>query len=114
MYENNYVGMTQNIETPVQINVHQRPNYYQAIKEHLFSEMNDEAVILSLKNGKYYGVNAVGVLTWKTIVHQNSTLDEIVSVVMSRYDIDQDTCRREITAFLDGMLNEELIEIVNG
>ena len=44
---------------------------YSAIKEHLYSELNGEAVILSLTTGKYYGINAVGVSIWAAV--QNPT-----------------------------------------
>jgi len=51
---------------------------YRAIKEHLLSELNDEAVILSLKNGKYYGLNSVGFTVWTNVL-EAATLSEIES-----------------------------------
>ena len=95
-----------------------RPDYdsgarrYQAIKEHLFSQLNEEAVILSLKNGKYYGLNSVGVTVW-TNVQEAATLAEIEAAVMSEYDVDEETCRREVSAFLEKMVGEELIETLH-
>ena len=86
---------------------------YVAIKEHLFSNLNDEAVILSLKNGKYYGLNGVGGSIWATI-QEGRTLEQIESIILSEYDVDPPTCRAEIETFLATMLAEELIEIVHG
>lgn len=85
---------------------------FHSIKEHLFSQLNDEGVILSLKNGKYYGLNAVGVSVW-TAVQNSTTLDEIESAIMLEYEVDRETCRREVTSFLDRMIAEELINIVD-
>lgn len=85
---------------------------YQAIEEHLFSQVSDEGVILSLKNGKYYGVNSVGVCVWKNI-QQAATLEEIEAAVMKEYDVDPETCHREVTVFLEEMLGEELIDTFN-
>ena len=83
-----------------------------AIEGHLFSEMKGEGVILSLKNGKYYGVNTVGASIWKAI--QNSTtFQEIQSSVMQEYDVDDITCRKEVLSFLEKMVKEELIEILD-
>jgi hypothetical protein len=85
---------------------------FQAIKEHLFSELKDEAVILSLKNGKYYGLNAVGVSVW-TAVQDLVTLAEIESAIMLEYEVDEETCRREVMSFLDKMVDEKLIETID-
>jgi hypothetical protein len=86
---------------------------YRAIKEHLLSELNEEAVILSLKNGKYYGLNSVGFTVWSN-VQEAATLSEIEAAVMNEYDVDEETCRREVSLFLERMLSEELVETVDG
>lgn len=89
-----------------------RNGRFKAIIEHLFSELSDEAVILSLKNGKYYGLNSVGVTIWKNI-QTASSLADIEAAVLSEYDVDEETCRREVSLFLEKMLSEELIENVD-
>lgn len=83
-----------------------------AIEGHLFSEMKGEGVILSLKNGKYYGVNAVGASIWKAI-QSSATLQEIESSVMQEYEVDELTCRQEVLSFLKKMVKEELVEILD-
>jgi hypothetical protein len=84
--------------------------YYTTIKEHLYSDLEGEAVILSLKNGKYYGINGVGACIWKAMENP-ANLREIQSAVMREYDVDKETCRREVLSFLEKMTAEELIEI---
>lgn len=85
---------------------------YRAIKEHLLSELNEEAVILSLKNGKYYGLNSVGFTIW-TNIQEAATLSEIETAVMNEYDVDEETCRRAVSLFLEQMAGEQLVEIVD-
>lgn len=87
-------------------------NRFEAVKEHLYSEIKGEGVILSLKNGKYYGVNPVGASIWQ-VIQSPSTLREIQTAITREYDVDQETCNQEVLAFLEQMVNEELIEIVN-
>jgi len=87
-------------------------NRFEAIKDHLYSEIKGEGVILSLKNGKYYGVNTVGGSIWQTI-QSPVTLQEIQTAVTREYDIDQEGCRQEILTFLEQMVNEELVEVLN-
>lgn len=87
-------------------------NRFEAIKEHLYSEIKGEGVILSLKNGKYYGVNPVGVSIWQAI-QSPATLQEIQTAVTREYDVDQENCRQEVLTFLEQMVNEELVEVLN-
>lgn len=84
-----------------------------ANKESLFTDMDGEAVILSLQNGKYYGVNAVGAFIWE-MLQKPVSFEDIRSTAMHEYEIDENTCRREILAFLKKMSEEGLIEILDG
>lgn len=89
------------------------PNYrFTANKEHLYSDLNGEAVILSLKNGKYYGVNGVGAFIWSTIQNPVS-LQDIQTTVMGEYEVDEATCRQKVLSFLEKMVEEGLIEILD-
>lgn len=83
-----------------------------AHKEHLYSNLNGEAVILSLKNGKYYGINAIGTFIWSMIQNPISFQD-IQTTVMQKYNVDEATCRQEVLSFLEKMAEEDLIEIVD-
>ena len=69
-------------------------------------------MILSLKNGKYYGLNSVGVVVWKNL-QQAVTLYQIETAVMAEYDVDEETCRQEVLSFLETMAREELIETID-
>lgn len=89
-----------------------RVRRYRAIKDHLFSDLADEAVILSLRNGKYYGVNQVGASIW-SLIGTASTLSEIESALMEEYSVDEDTCRAEVASFLEMMVREELIDVLD-
>jgi hypothetical protein len=85
---------------------------YRAIKDHLFSDLADEAVLLSLRNGKYYGLNHVGVAIW-SIIQQAVTLSEIESSLMKEYAVDEQTCRAAVSSFLENMIREELIDVLD-
>ena len=85
---------------------------YKAISEHLCCDLNGEAVILNLKNGKYYGLNGVGSRIWD-LVQTPISSSEIESVILLEYDVALELCQRQVSEFLKQMLSEELIEIVN-
>lgn len=83
---------------------------FSAIKDHLYSELKDEGVVLSLKNGKYYGLNEVGRSIWKSI-QSPVTVAEIQTAIIDEYEIDEETCREEVINFLRQMAKEELVEV---
>ena len=85
---------------------------YCAIKDHLFSDLPEEVVILSLKNGKYYGVNQVGASIW-SIIQQATTLADIESRLMDEYEVEETTCRAEVALFLETMIREKLINVID-
>jgi hypothetical protein len=83
---------------------------YRAIREHLVSDLDTKAVILSLKNGKYYGLNKVGLSIW-ALIQKPLTVAEIEEALLQEYEVDEETCRREVIEFLEIMIGEELIEV---
>lgn len=83
-----------------------------ADEEHLYSELKSEGVILSLTNGKYYGVNEVGASIWKA-VQSPTKISDIQAAVMREYDVEGGQCVQEILTFLDKMYRENLIKIFN-
>lgn len=85
---------------------------FQAVREHLCCELNGEAVILNLKNGKYYGLNPVGAEIWN-LLKKPVRLSKIVKRLLSEFDVDEQECRLEVESFLTLMENEGLVEIIN-
>ena len=87
------------------------PITYRLNPEHLFSDLKDEAAVLSLTTGKYYGLNPVGVAIWHAL-EQNATLAELEGAVRREYAVDAETCRREVAAFIESLRAEQLIEVM--
>lgn len=83
-----------------------------AISEHLCCDLSGETVILNMRNGKYYGLNEVGGVIWNAI-KSPAFLSGIQAGVMQKYEIDADTCEREVLIFLRKMHHEGLVEIVH-
>ncbi len=74
--------------------------------------MGGEIVVLDLKSGCYYGLDAVGARVW-SLIEQPSSLGAIRDTIMSEYDVDAESCERDIQAFLDKMQAVGLVEISN-
>ena len=69
-----------------------------------------EAVILSLKSGVYYGLDAVGARIWE-LCHQPKTVNEIREALLAEFDVDPLLCERELIEFLATLSSKELVQI---
>lgn len=84
-----------------------------ATTDQLSSELSGEVVILSLADGVYYGLDAVGALIWRSLV-QARTVREVVADVMREYAVEQAQCERDVLAFLEDLRAHQLATVVAG
>ncbi|MGH9348000.1 MAG: PqqD family protein [Vicinamibacterales bacterium] len=73
--------------------------------------LGDDAVILDLNSGMYFGLNAVGARVWALLEHPRQVA-EIRSVILDEFDVDHATCERDLLALLEELSGKALIEIV--
>jgi coenzyme PQQ synthesis protein D (PqqD) len=81
--------------------------------EQVSCRLAEEAVILSLKAGVYYGLNPVGARIWELIQHP-TTVTRVRDAIVGEYDVGPERCEREVLALLGDLAARELIEIQNG
>ena len=72
--------------------------------------MGDEVVVLDLNSGTYYGLDELGARIW-TLIEQPVSLCTIREAIMSEYEVDADTCNRDILAFVNKMQAAGLVEV---
>lgn len=75
--------------------------------------MGGEVVILDLKSGNYYGLDAVGARVW-TLIEAPTSLADIRRVIMDEYEVDAQTCERDILAFINQMQAVGIVEVCSG
>jgi hypothetical protein len=74
------------------------------------TEVDREAVMLRLDTGICYGLNKVGTVLWQQITGP-VTIAEICAALLARYDIDAETCERQVLELLGEMQAEDLISV---
>lgn len=82
----------------------------QRSEEIISSEVENELVMMSLKNGKYYGMDSIGKDIWK-LTEQPVKVKEVYNQLQKEYEIDQETCEKDVNAFLTQLKEQELISI---
>ena len=79
---------------------------------HVATDMAGETVVLDMTSGMYYGMGAVAALIW-SILDEPRSLEEIQAAVLAEYDIDQESCERDVIAFVDALKSAGLVEVVH-
>lgn len=74
----------------------------------VFTQLDDEGVILNLRSKYYFTVNATGLRVWQ-LLQKGLDQEAIVEQLMVEYDIDAATCRADVAALLAGFKREALL-----
>lgn len=79
-------------------------------KEAVHCDLEDEVVILGLKDGVYYGLNPVGAFIWN-LVQNPITVKEIKEAILDEYDVEEDVCEKDLVELLTNLMDKNLIEV---
>ena len=82
-----------------------------ASEEQISCDVADEAVLLSVQSGDYFGLNPVGASIWR-LIQRPSTLGGVRNALLDEYEgIEVQDCEHEVIAFVTQMLALDLVEI---
>lgn len=80
-------------------------------EQQISCDVADEVVMLSVRDGQYYGLNPVGASIWR-LIQTPKTLAEVRDVLLDEYtDVSPETCADEVLAFASSMLALGLIRL---
>jgi hypothetical protein len=80
-------------------------------KDQVSCELGDEAALLNLAKGVYYGLNEAGKFAWTLIQQGPKTGEQILEAMLAEYEVERDRCERDVMDLLNKLLTEGLIEI---
>jgi Coenzyme PQQ synthesis protein D (PqqD) len=81
-----------------------------AARDHVSCDLAGEAVILGVKSGIYYGLNAVGARIWN-LIQEPKLVDAVCKTILEEYDVEAERGERDILALLEDLLTNGLVEI---
>ena len=79
-------------------------------EEPLSSEIDGERVMMSLDQGKYFGLNTVGSFIWE-LTESKSTFGEMLNKVEEKYDVAPEVCLKETSQFIEQLIEKKLVKI---
>jgi Coenzyme PQQ synthesis protein D (PqqD) len=75
------------------------------------SQIDGEIVMMSVGNEQYYGLDAVGSRIWELIAQPRS-VSSVCETLRSEFQVDRDTCQRDVLNFMERLYAEKIIRIV--
>lgn len=74
----------------------------------LANEIGAETVMMSIEDGKYYGMNKTGSYIWKQL-SSPITFNELCNKLSACFDIPREKCKEETHPFIEEMVKENII-----
>ena len=76
--------------------------------EQVSTSLGDEAVILGMRDGVYYGLDKVGARIW-TLLATPHRVSDLVRAVSNEFEVSPEQCERDVLALLGDLSERELI-----
>jgi hypothetical protein len=76
----------------------------------IVSDMGEEKVVLSIENGKYYNLGAMGSRIWD-LIEEPVTIQHVVEALLKEYEVSREVCEEQVLSFLSHLVEERLIQM---
>jgi hypothetical protein len=80
--------------------------------DQLSTSVGDEAVILNLGRGAYYGLNISGAGLWQRL-QEPTRVAALYEWLLATYEVPPETAQRDLLALLNKLAELKLIEVVH-
>ncbi len=77
------------------------------------AELSSEVVILSMREGVYFGLDGVGARIW-SLVQQPTTLGEVTEVIVAEFEVEEEQAFADLCALAGEMAGHGLVRIGDG
>ena len=77
----------------------------------LDADIDGELVMMSIERGEYYGLDAIGSDIWG-LLEKPLAVKDLCSRLEESYDVGPEDCRRDVVAFLETLLADGSLELV--
>jgi hypothetical protein len=83
-----------------------------ATETQISSDLAGEAIILELKAGRYYGLDAIGTRIW-TLIQEPRSVSSLRDSLLAEYEVDAERCEHDLMTLLQDLAANRLIRIQN-
>jgi hypothetical protein len=75
-------------------------------------DVDETIVMMSILQGKYYGLDEIGTRIWELIAEPRS-IGAVCATLLQEFDVDEETCRRDVLDFVRELAGEKLVRVVD-
>lgn len=76
--------------------------------ELIAADMDGEKVMMSIADGKYYGINQVGSRIWE-LLESPASVEEICRKITDEFEVEESQCRSDLNKFLEDLLANDIV-----
>jgi hypothetical protein len=77
-------------------------------KDVLFRVLDDEAVILHLASGVYFGLDSVGTRMWQ-LLSEHGSKDKVIEALLDEYEVEEGQLRRDLDELIRQLIDKGLV-----
>jgi hypothetical protein len=81
-----------------------------ASKDNVSCTLGNEAAILHMRSGVYYGLDPVGARIWSLLTKPRS-VEDLRTAILEEYDVEPGRCESDLLSLLEKLRAEGLIEV---
>ena len=74
-----------------------------------FTYIDGEVVMLSLKQGEYYGLDATGTRIWE-LLENPLTFSELIDKLMEEFEVSREECESDTREYLEVLYGRQLLK----
>jgi Coenzyme PQQ synthesis protein D (PqqD) len=74
----------------------------------IFRMLGDEAVILNLATGTYFGLNSVGTRLWQLIA-EHSSVEPVIAAFLAEYGVEESQLRQDLADLIQQLVQKGLV-----
>jgi hypothetical protein len=74
------------------------------------SDLGGDIVMMDIEKGNYYGLENVAARIW-ALTEEPATVESLCNRLSGEYRVSTEQCREEVLAFLDELINKNIIQI---
>jgi Coenzyme PQQ synthesis protein D (PqqD) len=78
--------------------------------EQVSCDLAGEVIVLGLRDGVYYGLDAVGARVW-AMLQERHTIAEVRDQILREYEVDAERCERDLVALIVDLLQHSLVRL---
>lgn len=76
------------------------------------STIESDLVMMSLEKGAYYSLDTIGSHIWENIA-EPITVDTLCQKLTDQFEVDAGQCQTDVLDFLNDLLKENMVHVVN-